>query len=109
MYQFTNSPFIHHHIILPTIFPAVLTGFALSFARALGEYGSVVFIAGNMPFKTEISTLLIITKLEQYDFAGATAIAVVMLLISFVMLLLINILQSGVQEEKEWRQYENYK
>ena len=62
-----------------------------------------------MPFKTEISTLLIITKLEQYDFAGATAIAVVMLLISFVMLLLINILQSGVQEEKEWRQYENYK
>ena len=82
-----------YKVILPTIFPALLTGFALSFARALGEYGSVVFIAGNMPFKTEISTLLIITKLEQYDFAGATAIAVVMLLISFVMLLLINILQ----------------
>ena len=82
-----------YKVILPTIFPALLTGFALSFARALGEYGSVVFIAGNMPFKTEISTLLIITKLEQYDFTGATAIAVVMLLISFVMLLLINILQ----------------
>ena len=82
-----------YKVILPTIFPALLTGFALSLARALGEYGSVVFIAGNMPFKTEISTLLIITKLEQYDFAGATAIAVVMLLISFVMLLLINILQ----------------
>jgi len=82
-----------YKVILPTIFPAVLTGFALSFARALGEYGSVVFISGNMPFKTEISTLLIITKLEQYDYVGATAIAVVMLLISFVMLLLINILQ----------------
>ena len=82
-----------YKVILPTISPALLTGFALSFARALGEYGSVVFIAGNMPMKTEISTLLIITKLEQYDYAGATAIAVVMLLISFVMLLLINILQ----------------
>jgi sulfate transport system permease protein len=82
-----------YKVILPTIFPAVLTGFALSFARALGEYGSVVFISGNMPFRTEISTLLIITKLEQYDYVGATAIAVVMLLISFVMLLLINILQ----------------
>ncbi|SKB47753.1 sulfate ABC transporter permease subunit CysT [Malaciobacter marinus] len=82
-----------YKVILPTIFPAVLTGFALSFARALGEYGSVVFISGNMPFRTEISTLLIITKLEQYDYVGATAIAVVMLLISFVMLLVINILQ----------------
>ncbi|MGE4463173.1 MAG: sulfate ABC transporter permease subunit CysT [Arcobacter sp.] len=82
-----------YKVILPTIFPALLTGFALSFARAIGEYGSVVFIAGNMPMKTEISTLLIITKLEQYDYAGATAIAVVMLLISFVMLFLINILQ----------------
>ena len=89
-----------YKVILPTIFPAVLTGFALSFARALGEYGSVVFIAGNMPFKTEISTLLIITKLEQYDFAGATAIAVVMLLISFVMLLLINILQRWSSRRK---------
>ncbi len=89
-----------YKVILPTIFPAVLTGFALSFARALGEYGSVVFIAGNMPFKTEISTLLIITKLEQYDFTGATAIAVVMLLISFVMLLLINILQRWSSRRK---------
>lgn len=82
-----------YKVILPTIFPALITGFALSFARALGEYGSVVFISGNMPMKTEISTLLIITKLEQYDYAGATAIAVVMLVISFVMLLVINILQ----------------
>lgn len=82
-----------YKVILPIIFPALITGFALSFARALGEYGSVVFISGNMPMKTEISTLLIITKLEQYDYAGATAIAVVMLVISFVMLLVINILQ----------------
>lgn len=82
-----------YKVILPTILPAILTGFALSFARALGEYGSVVFIAGNMPMKTEISTLLIVTKLEQYDYTGATAIAVVMLLISFAMLLIINILQ----------------
>lgn len=82
-----------YKVILPTIFPALITGFALSFARALGEYGSVVFISGNMPMKTEISTLLIITKLEQYDYAGATAIAVVMLVISFAMLLVINILQ----------------
>ena len=89
-----------YKVILPTIFPSVLTGFALSFARALGEYGSVVFIAGNMPMKTEISTLLIITKLEQYDYAGATAIAVVMLLISFVMLLLINMLQRWSSRRK---------
>jgi sulfate transport system permease protein len=73
--------------------PALLTGFALAFARALGEYGSVVFISGNMPMKTEITSLLIVTKLEQYDYAGATAIAVVMLLASFVLLLLINLLQ----------------
>ena len=70
-----------------------MTGFALALARALGEYGSVVFIAGNMPMKTEISSLLIITKLEQYDYAGATAIAVVMLLASFFILLAINLLQ----------------
>ncbi len=89
-----------YKVILPTILPAVLTGFALSFARALGEYGSVVFIAGNMPFKTEISTLLIVTKLEQYDYAGATAIAVVMLLISFVMLLFINVLQRWSSRRK---------
>ena len=81
-------------VILPAIWPALLTGMALSFARGLGEYGSVIFIAGNMPMKTEITPLLIVTKLEQYDYAGATAIAVVMLVMSFVLLLLINILQS---------------
>jgi sulfate transport system permease protein len=80
-------------VILPMVLPALLTGFALAFARALGEYGSVVFISGNMPMKTEITSLLIITKLEQYDYAGATAIAVVMLLASFVVLLSINLLQ----------------
>ena len=80
-------------VILPTVLPALLTGFALAFARALGEYGSVVFISGNMPMKTEISSLLIITKLEQYDIAGATAIAIVMLLVSFLILLSINGLQ----------------
>jgi sulfate/thiosulfate transport system permease protein len=81
-------------VVLPALFPAWLTGVALAFARALGEYGSVVFIAGNMPMKTEITPLLIITKLEQYDYAGATAIAVVTLLASFTMLLGINRLQS---------------
>jgi sulfate transport system permease protein len=81
-------------VVLPAIFPAWITGFALAFARALGEYGSVVFIAGNMPMKTEITPLLIITKLEQFDYAGATAIAVVTLLASFVLLLTINRLQS---------------
>lgn len=80
-------------VILPSVTPALLTGFALAFARALGEYGSVVFISGNMPMKTEITSLLIITKLEQYDYTGATAIAVVMLLASFVILLAINVLQ----------------
>ena len=80
-------------VILPTVAPALLTGFALAFARAIGEYGSVVFISGNMPMKTEIVPLLIITKLEQYDYAGATAIALVMLVASFVLLLAINLLQ----------------
>jgi len=80
-------------VILPELMPALITGFALSFARALGEYGSVVFIAGNMPMHSEITPLLIITKLEQYDYRGATAIAVVMLVASFVLLLLINLLQ----------------
>ena len=80
-------------VILPDILPALLTGFSLALARALGEYGSVVFIAGNMPMKTEITPLLIVTKLEQYDFAGATAVASVMLVASFVLLLVINILQ----------------
>lgn len=81
-------------VVLPTIFPALLTGVAMSFARAVGEYGSVVFISGNMPMKTEITPLLIITKLEQYDYAGATALAVVMLVASFVLLLGINLLQA---------------
>ena len=80
-------------VLLPEIAPSLLTGFALAFARALGEYGSVVFISGNMPMKTEIVPLLIITKLEQYDYRGATAIAVVMLASSFILLLLINLLQ----------------
>ena len=80
-------------VLLPPLFPALLTGFALAFARALGEYGSVVFISGNMPMRTEIVPLLIITKLEQYDYAGATAIAVVMLVASFVLMLMINLLQ----------------
>ncbi len=81
-------------VILPLILPSLLTGFAMALARALGEYGSVVFIAGNMPMKTEIASLLIITKLEQYDYTGATAIALGMLIISFVLLLSINLLQS---------------
>jgi sulfate transport system permease protein len=80
-------------VIAPTVSPALLTGFALAFARAIGEYGSVVFISGNMPMKTEIVPLLIITKLEQYDYAGATAVAVVMLTASFLLLLTINLLQ----------------
>jgi sulfate transport system permease protein len=84
-------------VVLPAVFPALLTGFALAFARALGEYGSVIFIAGNVPMKSEITSLLIITKLEQYDYAGATALAVVMLVVSFLMLLFINTLQWYLQ------------
>ena len=80
-------------VILPSIFPALLTGFAMALARGLGEYGSVVFISGNMPMKTEIAPLMIVTKLEQYDYAEATAIAVVMLVASFVLLFAINVLQ----------------
>jgi len=80
-------------VIFPELLPALITGFALAFARAIGEYGSVVFIAGNQPLHSEITPLLIITKLEQYDYRGATAIAVVMLVASFVLLLLINLLQ----------------
>jgi sulfate transport system permease protein len=79
-------------VLFPAILPSLLTGFALSLARALGEYGSVVFISGNMPMKTEIAPLLIVTKLEQYDYAGATAIASVMLSASFVLLLVVNVL-----------------
>ncbi|AKF82591.1 sulfate/thiosulfate transporter subunit [Myxococcus fulvus 124B02] len=80
-------------VLFPAIYPALLSGFTLAFARALGEYGSVVFISGNMPLRTEIVPLLIVTKLEQYDYAGATAIAVVMLVTSFLLLLVVNLLQ----------------
>ena len=80
-------------IIFPTLLPALLTGFALAFARALGEYGSVVFISSNIPMKTQITPLLIMTKLEEFDYAGATALAVVMLVISFILLLGVNLLQ----------------
>ena len=82
------------YVIFPTVAPALLTGFAMAFARAIGEYGSVIFIAGNMPMVSEITPLIIIGKLEQYDYAGATAVATVMLGISFVMLLIINALQA---------------
>lgn len=82
------------HVVLPIVSPALLTGFALAFARAVGEYGSVIFIAGNIPFVSEITPLMIITKLEQYDYPGATAIALVMLVMSFVLLLAINGLQA---------------
>ena len=85
-------------VILPSVVPALLTGFALAFARATGEYGSVIFIAGNMPMVSEITPLFIITKLEQYDYTGATAIAVVMLLVSFLLLLAINLLQAWARK-----------
>lgn len=88
------------HVILPIVMPALLTGFALAFARALGEYGSVIFIAGNMPMVSEITPLLIITKLEQYDYAGATAISVVMLVAAFVLLLVINSLQAWARKRQ---------
>lgn len=81
-------------VVFPMLFPALLTGSAMAFARALGEYGSVVFISGNMPLKTEILPLLIMTKLEQYDYTGATAIAAVMLVVSFVLLMIINFLHA---------------
>ena len=88
-----SRPQTFARVIFPVVLPALLTGFALAFARAIGEYGSVIFISGNMPMRTEITPLLIVTKLEQYDYAGATAIAVVMLVVSFVLLLVINGLQ----------------
>ena len=80
-------------MVLPALFPALLTGFALAFARAVGEYGSVIFIAGNIPFVSEITPLMIITRLEEFDYQGATAIAAVMLIVSFILLLIINLLQ----------------
>ncbi|MFO1310864.1 MAG: sulfate ABC transporter permease subunit CysT [Burkholderiales bacterium] len=85
-------------VVLPIVLPALITGFALAFARAIGEYGSVIFIAGNMPMVSEITPLLIITKLEQYDYTGATAIAVVMLVVSFILLLVINLLQAWTRK-----------
>ena len=88
------------HVIFPALAPALLTGFALAFARALGEYGSVIFIAGNLPMVSEITPLLIITKLEQHDIAGATAIAVVMLVTAFVLLLAINGLQAWTRQRQ---------
>ena len=81
-------------VILPVVLPALLTGSALAFARAVGEYGSVIFIAGNIPMVSEITPLIIITKLEQYDYVGATAVAAVMLIFSFTMLLVVNLLQT---------------
>ncbi|HEX4618624.1 MAG TPA: sulfate ABC transporter permease subunit CysT [Steroidobacteraceae bacterium] len=89
-----NRFYAFRRIILPTVLPAALTGFTLAFARAVGEYGSVIFIAGNLPMKTEITPLLIVIHLEQFDYRGAAALGVVMLLISFVVLLTINLLQT---------------
>jgi sulfate transport system permease protein len=83
-------------VVWPRIAPAVLTGFALAFARGVGEYGSVVFISGNIPFRTEITPFLIVARLEQYDIAGALALTIVMLAVSFVLLLLINTLQRSI-------------
>jgi sulfate transport system permease protein len=88
-------------VVFPLVRPALLTGFAMAFARALGEYGSVIFISGNMPMKTEITPLLIVTRLEQYDYTGATAIALVMLVASFLLLLAINLLQRRSRRHSE--------
>ncbi|KAF1070047.1 MAG: Sulfate transport system permease protein CysT [Pseudomonas citronellolis] len=92
------KPFqVFRHVLVPALLPAWLTGFALAFARGVGEYGSVIFIAGNMPMKTEILPLLIMVKLDQYDYTGATAIGVLMLVVAFVLLLLINLLQRRIE------------
>jgi sulfate transport system permease protein len=96
-----NSWQTFSRVIFPAIFPALLTGFTLAFARGLGEYGSVIFISGNMPMHTEITSLLIVSKLEQYDYAGATAIASVMLVISFALLMVINGLQARARGYEE--------
>ncbi len=90
-------------IILPVVLPSAITGFTLAFSRAIGEYGSIIFISGNMPMRTEITPLLIVTKLEQYDYPGATAIAVVMLAVSFTMLLVINVLQRATGQKRSVR------
>ena len=89
---------IFFKVILPEIFPAMLTGFGLAFARGIGEYGSIVFIAGNIPYETQIAPLLIMTKLEQYKYADATSIALVMLAVSFLILLFINMIQGYVNK-----------
>jgi sulfate transport system permease protein len=94
-----TRPQVFWRVILPTILPAVLTGFTLAFARALGEYGSVVFIAGNLPMRTEITTLLIMTRLEQYDYAAATALAATMLVLSFVLLAAVNGLHAWARRQ----------
>ncbi len=91
---------IFRRVVFPVVLPSLITGFALAFARAIGEYGSVIFIAGNMPMVSEITPLVIITKLEQYDYAGATAIAVVMLVVSFALLLAINALQAWTRRRQ---------
>ena len=91
---------VFRRVLLPEIMPALLTGFALAFARGVGEYGSVIFIAGNMPYRSEIAPLLIVTQLEQFDYEGATAIAAVMLVVSFAMLVVINLIQA---RERKWR------
>jgi sulfate transport system permease protein len=91
---------VFRRVLLPEILPALLTGFALAFARGVGEYGSVIFIAGNMPYRSEIAPLLIVTQLEQFDYEGATAIAAVMLVVSFAMLVVINLIQA---RERKWR------
>jgi sulfate/thiosulfate transport system permease protein len=91
---------IFRRVIFPVVLPALITGFALAFARAIGEYGSVIFIAGNMPMVSEITPLVIITKLEQYDYNGATAVAVVMLVVSFLLLLAINALQAWTRRRQ---------
>ena len=91
---------IFRRVIFPIVLPALITGFALAFARAIGEYGSVIFIAGNMPMVSEITPLVFITKLEQYDYNGATAVAVVMLVVSFLLLLAINALQAWTRRRQ---------
>ncbi|HTP98389.1 MAG TPA: sulfate ABC transporter permease subunit CysT [Casimicrobiaceae bacterium] len=91
---------VFRRVIFPVVLPALITGFTLAFARAIGEYGSVIFIAGNMPMVSEITPLIIITKLEQYDYAGATAVATVMLVVSFVLLLAINALQAWTRKRQ---------
>lgn len=85
-------------VVLPGVLPALMTGFSLAFARAIGEYGSVIFIAGNLPMVSEITPLIVVSKLEQYDYAGATAVAVVMLVISFILLLVVNTLQGRISQ-----------